>query len=115
MAKIALAALLLSASVPAGASDTIQNIGGELIKGSGQHGVFRADLKLTNPNDFAVKDARLLCAAYGRSGTDIATFRPTVYRVIPAKGSLVVKGLEIGIWPNQAVSAACVGWIAQRN
>ena len=64
--------------------------------------------RLTSRADFAVKDPMIRCTLSGPSGTQVGRVVQTLYRVVPAKGSIRFKELNMGFMgSSQAASASC--------
>jgi hypothetical protein len=79
------------------------------------YGVLKGDFTLINTNDFAIRDARMVCDVIAGSGTTIHTYRFDVFEIIPAKGRKTVKGYTFGFWPQQGKSLSCYSTSADRR
>lgn len=78
------------------------------------YGALTAFLTLRNDNPYPVKDIPIACALTAPSGTILGTKKDTVYRIIPAHGSIEVKQLNLGLVPPQTAGVNChaTGWVA---
>lgn len=87
----------------------------KMLKANSDLGTLLIDFEIKNPNPFAIKDVRILCSAYAKSGTDLRLYKPTVYDTVPANGFLIAKKIAVGPWPAQALDVRCLGWTATRQ
>lgn len=62
---------------------------------------------LVNETSHDRKDAIIKCVYYAESGTVIGSHRETLYKIVPAGGSLKFRGLDAGIRPDQAKQSSC--------
>jgi hypothetical protein len=106
-------AIFFCGSIAASAETGDLGVQSDLIKAEGKV-MFKADFKITNPNDFAVKDVRILCAPSANSGTIFRATSVTIYEIIPAKQTKIVRGITVGPWPEQSTGSRCLTWTAER-
>jgi hypothetical protein len=69
--------------------------------------VILATFTVKNGNDFDVKDLRVRCEAFGKSGTRIDRNTRTVFDVVKAKGTKKLPEMNLGFVNSQAAKLAC--------
>jgi hypothetical protein len=69
--------------------------------------VILATFTVKNQNDFDVKDLRIRCEAFGKSGTRIDRNTRTVFDVVKAKGTKKLPEMNLGFVNAQADKLAC--------
>lgn len=69
--------------------------------------VMLGTFKVTNNNDFDVKDVTILCAMAGPSGTTLSAPSVTVYRTVKAKSSATFRDVNVGLIDDQVTRGAC--------
>ena len=115
MIRCLVSAAVLLMSFSTSRADETYGVKTELLAGSGRDGIFKADLKISNPNDFDVKDIKVHCIPFANSGTDLAPQNVTIYEIIPRKGTKTFRGFTVGVWPAQAKTAGCTTRAAQKR
>ena len=65
-----------------------------------------ADFKVSNQNDFDVKDVKIKCTHYSESGTQIDSNTRTVYKVFP-RGSQTIPSFNMGFIHSQVAKSFC--------
>lgn len=76
-------------------------------KSSGFGSVMVADFKVKNDNTFAVKDLKVKCSHYAKSGTKIDSNTREVFDLFPAGRSTTAKGVNMGLIHSQVERSAC--------
>lgn len=69
--------------------------------------VMQADFTILNQSDNAIKDVKITCTHYAKSGTKIDSNTRTIYEIFPAKKSKTVKDFNMGFIHSQANSTSC--------
>lgn len=69
--------------------------------------VMQASFTINNQNGFAIKDVVVFCEARGNSGTVIQSFDKTLYEAVPARRTLTVRNVNLGIINEQVASYSC--------
>lgn len=65
------------------------------------------DLKIENGGNYAVKDIVLTCMHEARSGTVLGSSTYTFYELLPPRGWLSNRALNMGVIHSQARSSSC--------
>lgn len=76
-------------------------------KSGGFGNVMVADLKVKNDNTFAVKDLKVECSHFAKSGTKIDSNTREVFDLFPAGKSTTARGVNMGLIHSQVESSAC--------
>lgn len=76
-------------------------------KSGGFGSVMVADFKVKNDNTFAVKDLKVECSHFAKSGTKIDSNTREVFDLFPAGKSTTAKGVNMGLIHSQVESSAC--------
>lgn len=76
--------------------------------------VMVVDFKITNNNEFDVKDVSIKCDHFAASGTHIDSGTRAIYEVFPGGKSRTIKGFNMGRIHSQAESSGCsaVGFLS---
>ncbi len=69
--------------------------------------VMVADFTVTNPTQYRFKDFEIKCTHSAGSGTEIDSNTQTLYKIVEANSTQVVKGMNMGFIHSQATSSRC--------
>jgi hypothetical protein len=69
--------------------------------------VLEADFTILNKNEYAIKDVKITCAHYAKSGTKIDSNTRTIYEVFPPRKSKTVRDFNMGFIHSQASKSSC--------
>jgi hypothetical protein len=92
---------------------SLTNITVKIVKHGGKRG-FSLDATLTNPNDFAVSEARVSCDIKDGRGRQLASYVSTIVDSIQSKEVKTIRRLDIGAWPDRGSIALCQSLSAKR-
>jgi len=67
-----------------------------------------ADIRITNINDFAIKDIKIQFKGYAPSGTNIDNTKRVIYQMIPSKGVVIIPNFDIGLFKDQVTDVKAV-------
>ena len=70
--------------------------------------VLLVDFHITNASQYLVKDIRVRCTHYAKTGTKLGRNRATIYDVVPARTTKTFKDINMGFIHTQADSTSCV-------
>lgn len=69
--------------------------------------VMEADFVISNNNDVDIKDVKIQCDHFAKSGTKIDSNSRTIYEVVKQKSKRVYPGFNMGFIHSQAVKSSC--------
>ena len=67
-----------------------------------------ADIRITNINDFAIKDIKIQFNGYAPSGTVIDKTRRVIYQIFPSKSERIIPNFDIGLFKDQVTDVKAV-------
>src|SRR5690349_5650507 len=70
-------------------------------------GIADIGFKISNSNEYAIKDPLIQCDFFGNSGTMIRRLEKVLYEKIPAHKSKYIRSFVMGISGDQAAKIGC--------
>lgn len=69
--------------------------------------VMEVDLAINNQSDYNIKDIKIICHLYGKSGTTIDEVNAIIYDIVKKNSKKKINDFNMGFIHSQANSAAC--------
>lgn len=88
-------------------TDAIQNTSLEFTWEKSQFNIMTADFKVTNRNDFDIKDLEIRCEHSAPSGTKVDSTTKTIYESVQARSTRTIKRFNMGFIHSQSARTGC--------
>lgn len=69
--------------------------------------VMEADFTINNQSNYDIRDIKIICQLYGKSGTRIDEVKAIVYDMVKKKSKKKINDFNMGFIHNQTSNAAC--------